>query len=712
MTDLERRSKAKLPGKDTGIEIKRSICSICSPSNHCGVDCYVRDGEIIRVEGTLEHPLNHGCLCTKGAGLRSYIYRQDRVRTPLRRTGERGEGLFEPISWDEAYRVIAEKLNAVKETCSPHSVAFYSGYSKWYRPLYQRFAYAFGSVNYGTDDSACSMAMVIANIITAGTGGAPDLAHANTFLGWNFSGYYSNHLSVKAVRELKERGGKVIIIDARYTPAAKNLADIFLHINPGTDGALALGMARIIIENGWADMDFIQRYTYGFEEYRALAYTYTLERVSKITGLNPDDILEATRLYATNGPACTNYSACALVHHVNGFQAHRAVFCLSGLTGNFDRPGGNIPHAPTYGHKSAGFRTREREFSEFRRPKGQPRIGETRFPLWDMMTSEFQSIMLTQQLEDEKPYPIKAIFAMGMNAKMFPETDRLLENLKKLDFFVDVDLFMTQTAKYADIVLPACSSLERGELKAYGGGYLCYTNPVIQPMYESKSDADILCELARAMNLDDDLLKAGHEACMDWIIEGCGLTVADLKASDLPLRVPSARDEKPGEYLQGGIRTPTGKFEFYSTIIANCDPRYGLNPLPDYTDELSDQNDPETREKYPFNLCTGVRTSYALHSQLHDSPWHRSLRPSAFCEMNKQDAARLGIREGDSVRIYNPHGEIRAQVALTCKIKAGTLQMLHGYTQANVNLLIGLDHLDPYSGYPGYKGTRCNICKC
>ncbi len=154
------------------------------------------------------------------------------------------------------------------------------------------------------------------------------MAHANTFLGWNYDGYYSHHLSVEGVSKLKERGGKVIIIDIRDTPAAKNLADLFFQINPGTDGALALGMAKLIIENGWADMDYVEQYTYGFEQYKELAEEYTLEKVSEITGLNPEDIYEAAKLYATNGPACTNYSASALVHHINGFNSHRAILCL------------------------------------------------------------------------------------------------------------------------------------------------------------------------------------------------------------------------------------------------------------------------------------------------------------------------------------------------------------------------------------------------
>ena len=711
MTELEEKIKAKIPGPDTGIEIRHSLCAICSPGHHCGVDCYVKDGKIIRVEGTPEHPYNHGHLCTKGSALRNAVYREDRIKTPLRRVGQRGEGKFEPISWDEAYQTIAQKLNEVKEQYGPSSVAFLSGYCKWYRPIFHRFAHVFGSVNFGTDDSTCSAAMVIANKVTAGTGAGPDMAHANTFLGWNFDGYYSAHLSVLGVQKLKERGGKVIIIDIRQTPASKNLADIFLQINPGTDGALALGMAKLIIDNGWADMDYVEKYTYGFEQYKALADQYPLDKVAKITGLDPNDIYEATKLYATNGPACTNFSASALVHHINGFNSHRAIFCLTALTGNFDRAGGNIPNPATYLHKPAGFKMREHEFRSNRYPGGVERIGAERFPLWNAQFDEIQGMDLLRQLEEDKPYPVRAIFALGMNAKMYPQTDDLLRAMKdKLDFFVDTDVYMTMTAKYADIVLPACTSVERSELKAYQGGYLLYTKPAIQPLYESRSDVDILCDLARIMNLDDEYLQKGYEASLDWMMEGCGLTVADLKKSDLPVKVPAAKwPVEPGKCLRDGFKTPTGKFEFYSTAIAAIDPKYGLDPLPSYYDSLSDQNDEETRENYPFYLCTGARLAHAIHSRAHETPWLRSLRPNPTCEINPQDGKRLGLKEGGDVELYSPYGSIRVKVKFTHKIKPGVIMMLHGYTEANVNLLIGRDHLDPYSGFPGFKGMRCNI---
>ena len=167
-------------------------------------------------------------------------------------------------------------------------------------------AHVFGSVNFATDDSTCMTAMMLGSKTTAGTGGGPDMAHASTYLGWNYDGYYSNHLSVGGVQALKARGGQVIIIDIRDTPATKNLADIFLKINPGTDGALALGMAKLIIDNGWMNKEYVEKYTFGFDKYKELVDQYPLDKVAEITGLDPDLIFEATKVYATNGPACTN----------------------------------------------------------------------------------------------------------------------------------------------------------------------------------------------------------------------------------------------------------------------------------------------------------------------------------------------------------------------------------------------------------------------
>ena len=213
MTELERKIKAKIPGPDTGIEVRHTICDICSPGMHCGINAYIKDGKVIKIEGIDGHPSNDGRLCTKGLSNRQYIYREDRVLTPLKRVGKRGEGKFEPITWDEAYAEIAKGLNAAKAKYGAESVAFYSGYSKWYRQMLRRLAYAFGSPNYGCESSACYTAAFMAWKVAAGEQGKPDMANSDLFLGWAFNPFYSSYMKARRAMALKEKGLK-------WTPAA------------------------------------------------------------------------------------------------------------------------------------------------------------------------------------------------------------------------------------------------------------------------------------------------------------------------------------------------------------------------------------------------------------------------------------------------------------------------------------------------------------
>ena len=705
----EQLLKAKIPCPETGIELKHTLCDICCPGTHCGVTAYVKDGQILKVEGTDGHPFNEGKLCPKGAANRQYIYRKDRIHTPLRRVGQRGEGKFEPISWDEAYREIAQRLLSAKAEYGADSVAFFSGYTKWYRQYLHRFAYSFGSINYGSECSSCWKSTEMAWMSTAGTITDPDFPNSNVILGWALNAFYSMHVAAPGLLALKDMGKKFIIVDPRKTPATDKLADIHLQLKPGTDGALALGMAKLIIDNGWQDQAFIDQYTYGYEQYADYVKQFDLKRVADITGLDPRDIARATELYATNGPASIHESPSPVTHHTNGFQNYRAILCLNALTGNFDRAGGNIPVTATYYDQVAGYHTYEHEYYLERQP-GDPmrKIGGQRFPLWSKLVPEFQAMDLARQITEGKPYPIKALFGVGLNIRMFPDTAAFCEALQKLDFFVDTDLFLTDSAKYADIVLPACSSFERGEFKAYPGGFAAYTRPVIPPLYDSRSDTDILRDLAEIMDLDDPLLREGYEAAIRYMIRDTGVTVEELQASDMPVHVPTAQDPVPGAYLRRGIQTPTGKFEFYSTTVAEFQQSHGLDPLPTYRDTLSDEPD---AERYPFVLNTGARLPNTLHSRLHDVPWLRSMRKTPMADISLEDAGRLGLQEGDRVELYNRVGSVQVAVCPSARVRPGDIHLYHGYREANANNLVGACHLDPYSGFPGYKSNRCGMRK-
>lgn len=303
MTEQERLIQAKIPGPETGITVRHTLCDICSPAFHCGIDAYVKDGRIIKVEGMENHPQNHGMLCTKGLCNRQYVYREDRVRTPLRRTGPRGSGAFEPITWEEAYREISARLLRIRAEHGPESVLFYSGYTKWYRAFLRRLCHSFGSNNYLTESSVCMTSGFMAWDLAVGSRTIAQFFSAGVFVGWAFSPHYSRYSAVPVVQSRHDSGKmKVIIIDPRITPASEQMADLHLRPKPGTDGALALGLAKIIIDNGWVDQDYIRDHVYGFEAYRDYVRQFDAARVESITGVPAALIEECAHMMTHNGP--------------------------------------------------------------------------------------------------------------------------------------------------------------------------------------------------------------------------------------------------------------------------------------------------------------------------------------------------------------------------------------------------------------------------
>lgn len=706
MEERERLLKAKIPGPQTGIEIRHTICDICCPSFHCGIDAYVKDGRVVKIEGTADHPVNHGLLCPKGLANRQYIYRADRVRTPLRRVGPRGSGQFEPISWEEAFEEIARRLNAIRAESGPESVLFYSGYSKWYRPFLHRFAYSFGSPNFLTESSSCMTSTFLNWWVTTGNPMcSADVGRAGVFLGWAYNPYYSRHLAALNVEKRKAEGMKVIIVDPRITPAALKLADIHLRPRTGTDGALALGLAHILIRDGRIDRAYIDRYVHGFPAYAQYVKGFHPARVEELTGVPAAQLEQAAALIGDNLPLAINESAAPLAHHRNGFQNYRAIMSLSAILGCFDRPGGQIPVQFSYNYLCGGFPTREDAFilEHYHRVKA-PAVGAERFPIWNDFIHEAQANDLSRQIEEGTPYPIRAMVGFGVNHRISPDDRRLRDNLMKLDFLVNTDLFLTDTCKFCDIVLPACTSFERSELKSYGGGYLYLTRPVIRPLYQSRSDADILCGLARALELDDELLRAGPEACLADILRDLPVTLEQLKAADGPVKVPGVEPYVPGTLLERGLNTPSGKFELWSQAIER---HPGFDPLPTYRPPYEDRPDGDL----PMVLSSSPRLPNALHSRLHKVPWNRSLRPEPMADLHPEDGAALGIAQGDWVELTTHRGSIRMRANLTWKAERGVVCCYHGYAEADVNELTDNEILDPYSGFPCFRETRVAVRK-
>ncbi len=702
------RQRGKLPGEDTGIEIRHTVCGMCCSSIYCGVDAYIQDGRVIKVEGSKEHFMNQGLLCAKGQGIRQYLYKPTRLKTPLRRVGERGEGKFEPISWEEAYRTMAEQMNRIKRESGPEAVAFYSGYEKWYRAFFHRFAWSFGSPNYGSESSSCYTAKKLAWLVSSGMDGLPQRNKSRLYMGWGFNNDYSRYLDTISVKKRREDGMKVIVIDPRVTPASEKLADLHLQLLPGTDGALALGLAHVLIKNGWVDREYIEKHVYGYEEFSRYVKDFTPEYVEKITTVPRELILKTARMMWENRPVSMHESVCVLVHHKNGFQNFRAVLALSAILGCYDVEGGNLPRGTTYAHQWAGFETREEEFIHAVKPETtKPRVGAARFPVWMELSDDMQAMDLTRQIMEEKPYAIRGLFCLGLNYRMFPDNEWMEEALKKLDFYCDVDLFMTDSARFADLVLPACTSYEREEFKIYAGGYANYLKPVIPPLFESKPDTQILKELAEALDLKDDLLRSGYRSCIDWIIKPAGLTVEKLMETDFPVRVPGFKPYVPGTYTREGYRTPTGKFELRSTILEKHQGELLYEPLPVYQSSL----DLSEEERFPLILYTGASLPFTLHSRMHDMPWERTHRPEAMADMHPEDGAARGIGQGDPILLETANGAVTVKANLTYSVKKGTVSFYHDYPEADVNRLIHRDHLDPISGFPGYRTVRCQVVR-
>jgi anaerobic selenocysteine-containing dehydrogenase len=714
MKNLRKVLKGKIASPETGIEIRKSVCAICDPMTQCGLDLYVKDGRIIKIEGSEENPYNRGTLCAKGAANRQYIYSEERLKTPLKRTGPRGSGNFEPISWEEALETIAARFHAIKNENGPESVVFFSGYTKYFRPYLKRLAHSFGSPNYLSESSTCFHAMAMAQRLTFGLPAGPDLMNTHCLLVWSANPFHSNPVKARDILRGKERGMKLIVVDPRDTPTTSR-ADIHLQLRPGTDGALALSMAHVIINEKLYDPEFIANHTYGFEDYREYAQGFTPEKGEELTGVPAHKIVSAARMYASVKPAAIMSSASPVVHHTNGVQNYRAVFCLAGLTGNYDVRGGSFVMPASFNHTVGVIPTRGHEFSQPRHWSDMPpRIGADRFPLWpEMVEEEGQAMHLPHQIRSGAPYPIKALIGFGLNYRMWPDSKGFLDSLNQLDLFVNVDLFMTDSCKHADIVLPACTSVERSELRTYAMGYIIFTRPAISPLYDSRSDVDIIYELAARLELNDPLFKAGYEAGNDWILEPGGITLAELKRHPGGMFTPNPIQVREKKYLKTGFRTPSGKMEFKSKVLEKYEGRPGFEALPVYTPpRFSKETAPEMAAKYPFILNTGSRLPMFIHTRTYRLTWTGSLRPNhPSADLNPADAARLGVQQDDTIRIATPRDAIVVKANLTRTVQPGVVHMYHGHSEADVNRLFDGDYLDPLSGFPGFKSALCRVEK-
>lgn len=680
------------------VKIRKSSCGICS--SQCPLDIRVQDGKIRSVEGGKNNPFQYGGICSKGAASRQYVYNKERILYPMKRVGKKGEGKFERISWEEAFHIIKDRLNELREKYGPESVVFYAGYPKWFRPALLRFANAFGSPNYCTESSTCFQAANLAwRSIYGNNICPPDLRHTKTLLNWSKNLYHSAVDMAEAYRELKDRGVTVIAVDTRNSVTAHD-ASLRLQPYPGTDGALALAMANVIISEKLYDREFVQKYVYGFEEYAEYVKKFSPKEAEQITGVPGEQIVQAARIFACNKPSSILFSASSIVHHINGVQNQRAVFSLLAITGNYDVDGGNVC--------MPGETAPRNEYGKVTRFHEIPAIGEKDYPVWfDLPCEEANCARLSEYIAGDGPYPIKGIFALGLNHRMWPQPEKLNKELETLDFYVNSDLFLSDSSKAADLVLPACSSLEREELVFRGGAWVELTQKAIEPLGESRNDIEMIIDLMKYMGLKDQVLSGTYEEYLDYILQPSGLTVKELRKHPGGMKAANVLLPERRSWEREPIHTPSGKIELKSLVMEKYRESHGIRGLPVYCEYRDAQ--PYRSGEYPLILNTGSRRPQWFHARMYRLPWLARLEKAPLVQIHPSDGAGYGIREGQRVRVVSPAGSITGYAEYNIAQKQGVVHIYHGLKGADANELIPESWKDPVSGFPGYKSYFCRI---
>ena len=684
------------------MSIVKTICGMCG-NDSCGVELEIQDNRIVRVRGNRGSAMNQGRLCPQSQAAVELSSSPDRLSHPLRRDGNG----WQRISWDEALDEIVAGMQTIKATYGAHAFTIWEGepmcqFSRdgWAR----RLLHLFGSPTWTFHDHLCQLPSVVAEKLTYGQVQIDgfEIEHTKCVVLWG-SNPVTSHAPYQwsAVLAAKRRGVPLIVVDPRLSEPAKK-ADLHLAIRPGADGALALGLIHLIIAENLYDADFVAHWTHGFDALRERALPYTPERVAGITGLNADDIRRFARMYAGVRPAFLDVGN-ALEHHTNSSGALRALVSLRALTGNLDVPGGDVL-------------MRDLPLDTMALPEMLPAgmrvLGSERYPLYSAFAGFAIGDVLMEAITTGQPHPVRGALVMGTNpALSYPNSTRLRQALDSLDLLVVSDMFMSATARHAHIVLPIASPYERTQLLAncapFGADqpqwWIALRPQVLDPG-ERRSDWWVLRELAKRLGYGDYYPWESEEEAIDSLLEPTGLTVADLKAN--PDGVKWGAPAEFGSYQREGFRTPTGKVEFFSTIMAS----YGYDPLPNYEEPTeSPISAPEMAKQYPLILNAGYRTGFHTNTRIEHFPGQRHHLPEPFAELQTATARQYGIADGDLVLVETPIGRVTVKARVVEEFVPGVVGILQGWEEANANLLTNDRLTDPVFSTPALRSALCRI---
>jgi anaerobic selenocysteine-containing dehydrogenase len=669
-------------------------CTLCYHS--CGTRVTVEDGKAVKIRGLASHPLNKGRLCPKGANALDVVYSPERLKNPLKRS----KGGFEKVSWDQALDEIAEKLSRLKKEFGPQVFGLFCGSigveNLEMSTLVHLLRSGYGSPNFFSVESICYRMRIRTRQMTFGRYPTEE-PNSNLYILWGHNPDQSDFpLKFFMQKNLKE-GAKLVVIDPKRIPLADR-ADMYLRIRPGTDGALALAMMHVIIEEDLYDRDFVARHTTGFDKLIPHVKPFTPEWAEEVTWVAGGDIRKLARLFANTRGASIFQGTCTQDQTANGTQNSRAFAVLQTITGNINVPGGWVASPPPrFGHPGYSV-------------EGDP-LGGDRYPLFVDLWGRKAPYGIVTMVPESIPDKLKSFLVIGGNPLVsMPDSNAFRAAFDKLDLLVVHDLFMTATAKSAHYVLPACSHLEKwGVAYTYNVchclPYLMLRKKCIEPLGESWSEWRFLSELGKRLGLGDRFPWASEEEFVAFMIEPSGLSF-DFLMNEKPEGDFYA--EKKYTTPKGFFRTPSGKIEIYSDALE----KVGFDPLPSY---LEPERGPVRGEKsflkkYPLILSVGNRNIYYTHSQHHQVEALRKLSPDPLAEVGPETAGKYNIAEGDPVVVETNRGRVKMKARVDERVAEGVVLVPHGWGgEANANLLTDTGCREPIMGYPDQKSLQCLI---
>ncbi len=699
-------------------KVLRSSCRMCH--GVCQLLVHLEGDRVVKVTGDPDSLTSRGYICPKGQASPEFLYHPDRVLYPLKREGERGENRWRRISWEEALEEMAQRLAAIKYESGPEYFAMMQGTGRPYSGYATRFASAFGTPNFTGVAHLCYFPRWLVSLYTLGQLPVCDIygfggEYPSCIVLWGCNITYtaaSDGMCGGMMQRALKRARKVIVVDPRrIAPAEK--ADHWLQLRPGSDGALALAMINTIIAEGLVDRDFVDGYATGFEQLAEHVKPFTPEWAAPITRLEPADIRAAARTYATTPPACIQWgnavdmSACYA-------QTARSLLILRALTGNIDRPGGDVLWVPPAGVKQRSlFMNVEVAGLQFLPPEMFARaVDAGRYPL----CASTHPPTFWRSIVEADPYRIRAMWIVGSNPLVTmtnpPQTEKAL---RLLEYLVVSDFFLTPTARLADLVLPAATWLEQDDVVNLHKIWCVLARRKVVQVGEARDDREVIFELAHRMGLRHAFPWGSWREHLDWALEDAG-----LKFDEFCDRGILSGEMRYHKYREEGFATPSGKFELYSSSMEGM----GLPPLPVYREPpLSPVSTPELLDEYPLILTTGAKIREFFHSEGRQIASLRENHPDPLVEIHPDTASSLGIDNGDWVWIETPQGRVTMRASLTDGIAPDVVCAEHawwfpdegppeyGWKRSNVNLLFGDTAYDPDTGSESLRSVLCRVYK-